>query len=199
MLKPNESYNVEVVCNADDASKFSDSLFFIIKEGVDKEVALRAKAVGSTIFCKNIENITFGTLYTFKPVVQEIFLENKGRKMQAVKWVQKIEKEKEGERAKEQTQALEEPAQQSFQIYPESVVLPPKSGLMFQIKAFSKVSGRIQEFYILQSQVGTDRKLQNLFTTSIEGNYITPSLSFSVREISFKYSWSPENSQNVLL
>jgi hydrocephalus-inducing protein len=68
-LKPNESYNVEVVCNADDASKFSDTLFFIIKEGVDKEVQLKAKAIGSTIFCKNIENITFGTIYTHKAIV----------------------------------------------------------------------------------------------------------------------------------
>ncbi len=38
VLKPNESYNVEIVCNADDASKFNDTLYFIIKEGVDKEV-----------------------------------------------------------------------------------------------------------------------------------------------------------------
>lgn len=69
VLKPNESYNVEVVCNADDASKFTDTLFFIIKEGVDKEVLLKAKAIGSTIFCKNIENISFGTIYTHKVVV----------------------------------------------------------------------------------------------------------------------------------
>ena len=52
----------------------------MIKEGVDKEVTLKARGVGSTIFCKEIKNINFGTLYTHKATFQEVFLENKGRR-----------------------------------------------------------------------------------------------------------------------
>ena len=54
ILKPQESFDVDVICYADDQQKFQDVLFFVIKEGVDKEVALRARGVGSTIFCKEI-------------------------------------------------------------------------------------------------------------------------------------------------
>lgn len=43
---------VEVVCCADDAAKFSDVLHFVIKEGLDIDIALRAKGIGSTVFCK---------------------------------------------------------------------------------------------------------------------------------------------------
>jgi hypothetical protein len=31
---------IEVVCNADDAAKFTDTLHFVIKEGMDVDVAL---------------------------------------------------------------------------------------------------------------------------------------------------------------
>lgn len=43
---------VEVVCCADDAVKFTDVLHFVIKEGLDIDIALKAQGVGSTIFCK---------------------------------------------------------------------------------------------------------------------------------------------------
>jgi hydrocephalus-inducing protein len=37
---------------ADDASKFSDILHFVVKDGKDKDIALKAKGVGSTIYCE---------------------------------------------------------------------------------------------------------------------------------------------------
>jgi len=69
------------VCNADDAAKFLDVLHFVIKEGLDIDIALKAKAVGSTIFCKeDLNYVDFSTLYTHRPKTREIFVENKGRK-----------------------------------------------------------------------------------------------------------------------
>jgi hydrocephalus-inducing protein len=48
--------NIEVVCNADEATKLLDILHFVIKEGEDKDVILKAKSVGHTIFWKeNLE------------------------------------------------------------------------------------------------------------------------------------------------
>lgn len=52
---------IEVVCNADDAAKFTDTLHFVIKEGMDVDVALTARGTGSTIYSKdNLEEIHFG-------------------------------------------------------------------------------------------------------------------------------------------
>ena len=73
--------DIEVICNSDDANRFMDILHFVIKEGVDIDVGLRAKGVGSTIYCKDdLSSINFGTQYTFRSHVREIFVENKGRK-----------------------------------------------------------------------------------------------------------------------
>lgn len=57
ILKPDEKLEVEVVCNADDASKFNDVLHFVVRDGNDKDVVLRARGIGSTIYC--VENLDF--------------------------------------------------------------------------------------------------------------------------------------------
>jgi len=57
---------IEIVCSPDDANRFNDVLHFVIKEGMGKDIALKAKGVGSTIFCnEDLNNIDFGINYTF--------------------------------------------------------------------------------------------------------------------------------------
>jgi hydrocephalus-inducing protein len=52
-----------------------------VNNGFDLEVALRAKGIGSTLFCKDNMNIVeFGTQYTHNNCTKEFFLENRGRK-----------------------------------------------------------------------------------------------------------------------
>ena len=87
ILKPDESKEVEVVCNADECMRFNDTLHIIINHGIDLEVALRAKGTGSTLFCKdNLNTIDFGTEYTHSNITREFFLENRGRKPQKITW-----------------------------------------------------------------------------------------------------------------
>lgn len=65
ILKPDESKELEVVCNADEVMKFPDTLHIIINNGVDQEVKLNAKGIGSTLFCKeNLNMVDFKTEYT---------------------------------------------------------------------------------------------------------------------------------------
>lgn len=61
-MKPEEQMDIEVICSADDANRFMDVLHFVIKEGVDIDVNLRARGIGSTCFCKeDLTNVNFGT------------------------------------------------------------------------------------------------------------------------------------------
>lgn len=54
---------------------------------MDLEVALRAKGVGSTLFCKdNLNLVEFGTEYTHNNITKEFFLENRGRKQMKIQW-----------------------------------------------------------------------------------------------------------------
>lgn len=90
IIRPKESCEIEVLCCADDAVKVNDVLHFVIKEGDDVEVQLRAKGIGSTLFCKDdLTYINMGVNYTFRKVTKEIFVENKGRKPQKLVWTLK--------------------------------------------------------------------------------------------------------------
>ena len=69
----------------------------MVKDGKDKDIVLKAKGVGSTIFCDdNLEQLDFGNIYTFKTAVKEIFIQNRGRKSQKITWQRKkvIDKKK---------------------------------------------------------------------------------------------------------
>jgi len=58
---------IEIICSADDANRFNDVLHFVIKEGVDIDIALRAKGFGPTLFCKeDLTVVNFGTQYTHR-------------------------------------------------------------------------------------------------------------------------------------
>lgn len=95
MLNPDEEKELEVVCNADEVQKFQDTLHIIVNNGVDLEVALRAKGIGSTLFCKdNLNVIDFGTEYTFSNITKEFFLENRGRKQMKIQWVRNMKMER---------------------------------------------------------------------------------------------------------
>lgn len=95
-LAPDEERDIEVVCLADEVMKFSDTLHIIINNGQDIEVALRAKGVGSTLYCKQLQpdpantmkvtEVNFGTKYTHQNVLEEYFLENRGRKTMSIEW-----------------------------------------------------------------------------------------------------------------
>lgn len=81
VLQPSESMEIEVLCCADEATKVTDILHFVIKEGVDVDVVLKARGIGSTLFCKeDLTLIPFGIQYTYRKITKEIFVENKGRK-----------------------------------------------------------------------------------------------------------------------
>jgi hydrocephalus-inducing protein len=95
VLNPDEEKELDVVCNADEVQKFQDTLHIIINNGVDLEVALRAKGTGSTLYCKdNLNTIDFGTEYTHSNITREFFLENRGRKQMKIQWVRNVKLER---------------------------------------------------------------------------------------------------------
>lgn len=163
VLNPDEEKELEVVCNADEVQKFQDTLHIIINNGVDLEVALRAKGVGSTLFCKeNLNVIDFGTEYTFNNITKEFFLENRGRKQMKIQWVRNMKQERsakpststgtkkpeEGKKGGDKgsdaasiagagAAEKEEEVKIVYTIIPDQIVLNPKMGIMIQVRANS--------------------------------------------------------------
>ena len=192
VLKAGQSLDLDIVCIPDDTQKFVDTLFFVIKEGVDKEVKLKAKGIGSTIFCKDISVIDFGVMYTHRTQMQEVFIENRGRKMQTLKWARKLEgKAKTEEKPSNQNTAISIPEKEIyvFSVYPETIVLPAKTGLMFQFKAHSTEVSKIKEQFVLTTSINSERKSTTLFTSTFEGDFIRPQLIFNKKALNFQYIW----------
>lgn len=175
ILQPDESKVLDVVCNADECSKHNDTLHIIVNNGVDLEVNLKAKGVGTTLACKdNLKEVNFGTKYTHSNETLEFFLENRGTKPQKIQW-SRVNKpsdrnkakavkpeEKKGEEsktnpnasAKDQSMVSEANKNESeelkyvFAVVPDQITLQPKMGIFIQFRANSFVKGRMTEQFV---------------------------------------------------
>jgi len=152
---------IDVVCNADEVQKFQDTLHIIINNGVDLEVALRAKGTGSTLYCKNSLNVVdFETEYTHQNVTKEFFLENRGRKPMKISWARttKLAKPKKGEPKPGDTGKKvgtnesmgtdprdDEEVKWVFDVVPATMSLNPKMGYKVQFRANSFNVGKVLE------------------------------------------------------
>ena len=167
ILKPDESKELEVICNADEVMKFTDTLHIIINNGVDLEVNLKAKGYGSTLYCKeNLNSVDFGTNYTHANITKEYFLENRGRKAQKIVWTRvqkpgdrkaggKSTKEEEEEKSKtgkdmsmmtDKEKKEEEELKFVFAVVPDQILnLQPKMGIYVQFRANSFQVGKMEE------------------------------------------------------
>ena len=147
--------------------KFTDTLHVIVTNGEDKEVALKVKGVGSTLFCrelnefksitedsKDVKQVDFGTEYTYKNVFKEFFLENRGRKPMKIIWARQSKKEKkkpaeikDGKNdSKTNTSAVKEPEEpQVFTVTPAEIMLNQKMGIKVEVRANSEKIGKILE------------------------------------------------------
>lgn len=207
VLNPDEEKELEVVCNADEVQKFQDTLHIIVNNGVDLEVALRAKGTGSTLFCKdNLNVIDFGTEYTHSQVTKDFFLENRGRKQMKIQWVRNMKAErkpatkdgakkddKASEIASTQGGAAEkdapEEAKAVYSIVPDQIVLNPKMGIMVQVRANSTTVGKIVENWLCNVTSGGERKPKVAYNANIQGDFMIPQLAFSEAKLFFKYLW----------
>lgn len=76
-----------------------------------------------------------------------------------------------------------------FSVVPETVVLNPKMGIMVEFRANSSQIGKMSEPWQCQVQAGSDRKPKTVWTSSVFGNFITPTLTFNMTKLDFKYLW----------
>ena len=172
ILQPNESKTLDVVCNADECTKHNDTLHIIINNGVDLEVNLKAKGIGTTLACKDdLGNVNFGTKYTHSNETLEFFLENRGTKPQKIQW-SRINKPQDRSKAKAKAKPKDSNAEDSkqnantpakdvslisekkdeseelkfvFAVVPDQITLQPKMGIYIQFRANSFTKGKMME------------------------------------------------------
>lgn len=53
----------------------------------------------------------------------------------------------------------------------------------------SQKKGKITEQFLLMSQVGNERKANQLYAMNIEGDFTQPNIIYSEKKLYFKYFW----------
>lgn len=182
-----------------------------MSNGRDEEVPLRIRGTGSTLYCQQLKEakevkedlnickvVDFGTEYTYKNVVKQFFLENRGRKPMKIIWARQNKKEKKKtteivvKDPKSTTSKLtdKEPEDtQVFTVVPDQITLNAKMGIMVEIRANSPKIDRITEQWQCQVLAGNERKPKPIYFVNITGNFITPTLQFNYPKLDFKYLW----------
>ena len=71
---------IEILCNPNDERLFSDKLHVMFTETDNSiDIDLIARGQGQTIYeYQKLKEIDFGTAYTFRPLIEEVFIENRG-------------------------------------------------------------------------------------------------------------------------
>ena len=82
---------------------------------------------------------------------------------------------------------VEQEDEDAFQIIPDKLELPARSGYIFQFKAYTGSKGKKTERFSLFTTLGKERKQQMLTTATLEGTFIIPNLLFSENKLSFNY------------
>jgi len=171
VLQPDESKTLDVVCNSDECQQVTDTIHNSVNNGVDLEVGLKARGIGTTLACKQkLKEVSFGTKYTHYNETLEFFLENRGRKPQKIQWTRvnkpnerklkpvkkegsKEEDSKANASARDQSVISEKKEEQDelkyvFAVVPDQVELQPKMGIHIQFRANSFQKGVMSEQFI---------------------------------------------------
>jgi hypothetical protein len=88
VLPPGGSYDLEITANLDDSVVIKEELHIMVDEGENLMIPLSAKGGGTTMLCKqDISIIDIGVQLTNCVFEKTIVLENKGRRHQQLKWI----------------------------------------------------------------------------------------------------------------
>lgn len=117
----------------DDVLAFNSKLIIEIPEGPQFNIDLKAQGEGSTIVSNpSVKKIDFGSQATNQICKMEFILENKGRRTQAVTWIN--EKEKKNKKMNK----IEEKEEFFFTLEPQTAIIAPGAKQKFVLKRMSQ-------------------------------------------------------------
>lgn len=149
--------------------------------------------------------------------VRRITLENKGRRQQALKWINNTLKEKQmiaaaklkSQQKKDAQQAngggggggrggggggakRPEMLQAAFTVSPQEIELRPRTAITFTFRGSSPGVGRLSESLCCEARVGKEKQTRQVFRTDATADFVAPLLRFSRPEFHFSHVWDPE-------
>lgn len=216
VLMPGESTDLVVTANLDDTVLFKDQLYILIAEGETLVVPLSIKGTGTTMWSPSeLRVIDFGPQMTHRVCEWSCTLENKGKRVQVLSWVNKTavanrdraggvdssgitkkltRSNQSGSKRQggspDQTSASEEVVP-VFSVFPGSIELKPRTACVFMFKGLSTAAGVIQEDLVCETRVGKEKVSKVAFVTQIRALFVNPKLEPSALSLAFEYVHTP--------
>eukprot|EP01042_Synura_sphagnicola_P007280 gene7280-9325_t len=185
VLQPMESFDLVVTANLDDTVVHRDELHIFVLEGENLVVPISAKGVGTTMYCgQDITTVDFGVQLTNMVFEKRITLENKGRRPQSLRWVNKTIRDENNTRAANAKKLGKEmgagfrlpknlmPLEPHFVASPAEITLRPRTAVTFTFKGTCVAVGNILEVFILESRVGKERTMKQIMTANVQANVV---------------------------
>jgi hypothetical protein len=201
VLEPNQSYELVITANLDDSVVIKDEVHIVVDEGDDIMVPLSAKGVGTTMFCgHDLNTLDLGVQLTNCVFEKKIVLENKGRRVQQLRWINVTNKEENQSRATKVKGTGKDPnisrlpkhlapIDPVFTVTPEEITLRPRTATTFTFKGFSPSANSLKEIFMLESKVGKDRTFKQIAMTEVKCSVVNPLLEFSEPRLDYIYTW----------
>ena len=200
VLGPGEDVELQVIANLDDTIAHRDELLIAVKNGESLAVPLSARGTGTTMHCgEGLETVDFGSQFTSHPFERRVTLENRGRRTQALRWINQTAREVEAARQK-RLKALQkegkappsaggEGASPVFSVVPEEAELRPRTAMTFTFHGLSARCGAISEQLVCESKVGKEKGAKAVFRTQVRAAFIDPLLQASAPGFDFAYTY----------
>lgn len=135
---------ITVTVQLDETYAFADTLHLLVKDGAEMEVPLSATGIGHTLYCAAVtgkETLDLGDQFTGAPFSRTLMLENRGRRVMSIAWVntelERVKKELgkalRGPGGKQDLGLMPADKQPVFSVEPERAVVPAKQAMEFVV------------------------------------------------------------------
>jgi hypothetical protein len=224
VLLAGESLALVLVANLDDTVVFKDQLHILITEGDNLVVPLSIRGTGTTMWSPSeLRVIDFSHQMTSKECEWSCTLENKGKRVQVLSWVNKTAAvanskvvsadqaglSKRGSKPGPDGRSAAKTSNNRsgsggaadardevlpvFSVFPGTIELKPRTACIFVFKGLSPAAGLIQEELVCETRVGKEKTSKVVFVTAVRANFVDPKLTPSSSLLSFEYIHHPGN------
>jgi hydrocephalus-inducing protein len=147
-LAAGEAIAIDITVQLDETYAFSDVLHLLVDDGDELEVPLSATGVGNTLYCADLtgrDTLDFGDQFTSATFSRTLTVENQGRRMMNVLWVNaelervkhELGKTLRGPGGKTDLSLIPPERRAVFVVQPEKAVILAKQAIEFVVTGFA--------------------------------------------------------------
>jgi len=199
LLLPGEKSSLVLAAELDDTTPHKDELHVLVTEGGSIVLPLRAFGTGTTMFCEaDLSVVDMGEVWTNQVCSRQFMLENKGRRPQALSWVNATQRDALGDAKRAARKTGGSSARQDatklrkeavFNVQPPLATLQPRTAVLFTFQGQSKRPGVVEEVLECFAKVADERGGTVVFSTTTRADFLHPLVKLDPPSLQFQYAF----------